>query len=84
MQLLSGLFSGAEGQPQVLSTLKLLLHQHGFKYWSWYTYTINPESGHPIAQSLQQLVFWFPIQIDLAQRFITNFGYQMDTTFNTN
>ena len=64
--------------------LELLLHQHGFEYRSRYTYTINPESGRPIARSLQQLVFWLPIQVDLAQRFITDFGCQMDATFNTN
>ena len=29
-------------------------------------------------------MFWLPIQVDLAQRFITDFGCQMDATFNTN
>jgi len=81
---LSGLPSGAEGQPRALGALEPLLHQHGFEYRSRYTYTINPESGRPIARSLQQLVFWLPIQVDLAQRFITDFGCQMDATFNTN
>ena len=50
---LSGLPSGAEGQPRALGALELLLHQHRFKYRSRYTYTINPESGRPIARSLQ-------------------------------
>ena len=34
MRLLSGLSSGAEGQPQVLSVLELLLYQHRFEYQS--------------------------------------------------
>jgi hypothetical protein len=50
---LSGLPSRAEGQPRALGALELLLHQHGFEYRSRYTYTINPESGRPIARSLQ-------------------------------
>ena len=54
---LSGLPSGAKGQPRALGVLKLLLCQHRFEYQSQYTYTIDPESGHPIAQSLQQLIF---------------------------
>ena len=69
---LSGLPQGAEGQPQALGALELL-HQQGFQYRTRYSYTIDPESGRPVTRSLQQLVFWLPIQVELAQRFITDF-----------
>ena len=51
-QSLSGLPSGAKGQLQALSVLKLLLHQHRFKYRSWYIYIINLELSYLIAWSL--------------------------------
>ena len=81
---LSGLPRGAEGQPKALGALEWLLHHHEFQYRARYTYTIDPQSGRPIARNLQQLVFWLPIQAELAQRFITDFACQMDATFNTN
>jgi hypothetical protein len=59
-----------------------MLHKHGFRYRSQYTYTID-EAGYAVARNLRKLVFWLPEQEALSRRFVDDFAVQIDFTFNT-
>ena len=70
---LGGLPPGNGSQNRALGALELLLQEQGFNYRARYLYTISLETGYTVARSLQQLIFWLPIQENLNRRFIPNF-----------